>query len=77
MLIEYKQCEWCGKMFYIKHPSLWRYKQTSRGKLHFFCSWGCLSTCRKNSKQKVNDDGSVIYDIKKDAWKRKEEDKIE
>ena len=71
-LIVYRQCDWCGNKFYIRHPSLWRYKENFKSKEHYFCSWGCLSNARKNSKKKATDSGSITYGATQGTWKREE-----
>ena len=73
-LIVYKQCEWCGKKFYIRHPSVWRYKDTFKKKMYYFCSWGCLNHARQNTSIKATDTGMITYGKIKGTWKRTEEE---
>ena len=60
-------------MFYMRHPSIWRYKDTFKGKTTHFCSWGCLSNARKHAKVRATDGGSITYGAPTGTWKRTEE----
>jgi len=69
----YHQCAWCGTKFYMRHPTLWRYKETFKGETKHFCSWGCLSNARKHSVKKATGSGTITYGKINDSWKRTED----
>lgn len=57
----------------MRYPTLWRYKETFKGKVYYFCSWGCLSHARQKAPVKTSYTGNITYGVPKGTWKRTEE----